>query len=726
MRRTHVWIALGLALAAGRGAFAVEGKWTPEQVLQHDPKWLAGLGLELPPTALWSPEGSGLLDAAVKMGGCSGGFVSAEGLLVTNHHCAFDLLQQNSTPETDLITRGFLARDRAAELAGEGARVAVPHRFTDVTAEVEAVAAAAGADDLARFRAIERKGNELVAACEKAPSRRCEVAAYDGGVRYVLVESLEFPDVRVVFAPPNAVGDFGGEVDNWSWPRHAGDFALLRVYAGPDNLPAARAAANVPYRPPHHFPVSPQGVEPGSFVMVAGYPGMTYRSLTTAEARERALLYFPSVAKLYRAWIDRMNASSASGDAARIALASRIKSLENVEKNARGQAVGIARYRILETKEGAEREVLGWAAKREGERPELREAIAAQGEIARLVAARRTAYARDFLLSMAHKGAKPLDLALTLVRWAGEKAKPDIEREPDYQDRNRERLAERLRLDQKQIHPPTEAALLADYLGRFAALPKAGRVPAVEGILGGGRDRQAIERKAADLLDGSRVADLAERTKMFGESAAQLRARHDPLLDFAFALDGELLAAKEREDRNRGALSRLRPRWLRAVMAHAGNPIAPDANGTLRVSFAHVQGYNPKDGVRMEPQTTVAGILEKQTGKPPFDAPVELCDLASKAPASRFADPRLKDVPVDFLADADTTGGNSGSPVVDGRGRLVGVNFDRVWENVANDFGYLPAVARNISVDVRYLLWVLDTLHGDAARGILREVGAAR
>jgi Peptidase S46 len=725
MRRTHVWVALGLALTAGRGAFAVEGKWTPEQVLQHDPKWLAGLGLKLPPGALWNAEGNGLLDAAVKMGGCSAGFVSAEGLLVTNHHCAFGLLQENSTQENDLITGGFLARDRAAELAGEGARVAVPHRFTDVTAEVDAAAAAAGADDLARFRAVERKGNELVAACEKAPSRRCEVAVYDGGVRYLLVESLEFPDVRLVFAPPNAVGDFGGEVDNWSWPRHAGDFALLRVYAGPDHQPAPHAAGNIPYKPPHHFPVSREGVEPGAFVMIPGYPGATFRSLTAAEMRERAELYFPSRAELYRAWIDRMNTASATGDAARIALASRIKSLENVEKNARGQLAGIARGRMLERKEAAEREVLDWAAKWLGERPELHQAVAAQGEIARLAAARRATYGRDFLLSMAHTGAKPLDLALTLVRWAGEKAKPDVEREPAYQERNRERLAERLRLDQKQLHPPTEAVLLADYLDRLAALPESSRVPAVESLLGGAHDRQAVGRKAAELLAGSRVADLAERTKMFDESAAELRARRDPLLDFAFALDRELLAAKERDDRERGTLSRLRPRWRRAVMAHAGKPIAPDANGTLRVSFAHVQGYSPRDGVRMEPQTTVAGILEKQTGKPPFDAPVELRDAASKAPASRFADPRLKDVPVDFLADADTTGGNSGSPVVDGRGRLVGVNFDRVWENVANDFGYLPAVARNVNVDVRYLLWTLETLHGDAARGLLGELGAA-
>ncbi len=716
-------LALGLALAAGRGALAVEGKWTPEQVLQHDPKWLAGLGLELPPSALWNADGSGLLDAAVKMGGCSAGFVSADGLLVTNHHCAFALLQQNSTPEVDLITRGFLARDRAAELAGEGARIAVPHRFTDVSAEVEAAAAAAGADDLAHFRAIERKSHELVAACERAPHRRCEVAAYDGGVRYVLVESLEFPDVRLVFAPPDAVGDFGGEVDNWSWPRHAGDFALLRVYAGADNQPAAHAAGNVPYRPPHHFPIAPQGVEPGAFVMVAGYPGFTVRSLTAAEMRERARLYFPSRAELFRAWIDRMSAASATGDAARIALASRIKTLENQEKNARGQIAGIARGRLLEAKEGEERAVLDWAAPAGKESPELRAAVAAREEIGGLLAARRATYERDFLLSAAHLGAKPLDLALTLVRWAGEKAKPDALRETAYQERNRERLAERLRLDQKQIHPPTEAVLLADYLARLAALPEGSRVAAVESLLGGARDRQAIERQAAGLLAGSRVADPAERARMFDESAGELRARRDPLLDFASALDAELLAAKERGDREQGALSRLRPRWRRAVMAHAGRPVAPDANGTLRVSFARVLGYSPRDGVRMEPQTTVAGILEKQTGKPPFDAPEALRAAAAKGPESRFADPRLKDVPVDFLADADTTGGNSGSPVVDGRGRLVGVNFDRVWENVANDFGYLPDVGRSISVDVRYLLWVLTTLHGDAARGLLGELG---
>jgi hypothetical protein len=225
------------------------------------------------------------------------------------------------------------------------------------------------------------------------------------------------------------------------------------------------------------------------------------------------------------------------------------------------------------------------------------------------------------------------------------------------------------------------------------------------------------------LFSRTRVVDLAQRQRMFEESAEQLRERRDPLLDLAFALDRELRALEEREDRFRGAVSRLRPRWQRAVIAHAGKPVAPDANGTLRVAFGKVQGYSPRDGVWMLPQTTVSGAAAKHTGDEPFNLPRELLAAAPAAPGSRWADPRLHDVPAAFLADADTTGGNSGSPMLNGRGELVGVNFDRVWENVANDFGYNPEVARNIGADVRYLLWVLETLHGEAARGLLGEMG---
>lgn len=726
-KRIRVFLASALALVLVAGqALAVEGKWTPEQILAHDPIWLQKLGLEIPPSALWSDAGGGLLEAAVRIDGCSAGFVSAEGLLVTNHHCAFSILQQHSTPERDLITDGFLATGRDAELGGAGTRATVPHRVTDVTAVIEG-AVPAGAGDLERFRAIERKQKELVAECEKQPHRRCRVATFDGGVRYTLVEQIELPDVRLAYAPPLAVGEYGGEVDNWSWPRHTGDFALLRVYTGPDGEPAAPDPKNVPYRPPHFFPVAHQGVEAGSFVMVAGYPGLTYRSLTADEMAERAELYFPRRAELYRAWIDLMEAASAASESARIALADRVKSLANVEKNARGQVAGIARGDLLAKKRGAEAEVLAWAAKQpksqSAKRPDGQAAVDAHQALAALVAEERATWDRDFLLEQMGLGPKPLDLALTLVRWAVEKAKPDLDRQPEYMERTRDRLSERLDRDQKRLDPPAEAALLADVLRRFTGLPASARVPAVDRVLAGAATPEAIGKRADALLAATKVTDLAERRKMFGETVAELHARHDPLLDLAFDLDAELLALKERQDTEKGAISRLRPVWRRAVEANAGRPVAPDANGTLRVSLAHVEGYSPRDAVWMEPLTTLAGMVEKATGEEPFKAPPALLAAAGRARYSRWAVPGLGDVPVCFLADADTTGGNSGSPVLDGRGHLVGLNFDRVWENVANDFGYDPAVARNVSVDVRYLLWMLETEHGAAATPLLREMG---
>ena len=728
-RRLASALPLALALLAPVAALrAVEGKWTPGQILEHDPAWLRELGLELPPETLWGPEGAGLLESVISIGGCSAGFVSADGLVATNHHCAFGLLQQHSTPERDLIEGGFLATAPAEELHGEGTRALLPHATRDVTAEVEA-AVPPGADDLARFRAIERKGSELVAECERKPNRRCQFAPFDGGVRYELVEGIEFPDVRVVYGPPRAIGEYGGEVDNWSWPRHTGDFALLRVWAGPDGGPAAPGKGTAPYRPRHFFPVSPDGVAPERFVLVAGYPGRTFRAETAAKMRQRAERWFPERARLLGRWMALLEEASAAGDTARIALASRIKTLANREKNARGQVAGIARGDLIGKREADERAVLAFAAAAAASRPELADAVAAHEELASLVAESERTWERDFLLEQVDEGPLSLDLALDLVRWAKERQKPDTERDPDYKERNRERLADAVRIAQRRLHRPAEEALLVHWLERAAALPAGSRIAAVEPLLSvapeGSAGGAALASQVAALHAGTRLLDLDERLRMFEETPEQLRARRDPLLDLAFALDEELLALEERDDRHAGAVARLNPRWRRAVAEQAGRPVAPDANGTLRVSLAHVRGYEPRDGVRMLPQTTLGGLVAKHTGEDPFDAPAELRAAAPAATSSRWADRALGDVPVAFLADADTTGGSSGSPVLDGRGRLVGINFDRVWENVANDFGYNPEVARNISVDVRFLLWVLETTHGERAAPLLRELGVA-
>ncbi len=275
-------------------------------------------------------------------------------------------------------------------------------------------------------------------------------------------------------------------------------------------------------------------------------------------------------------------------------------------------------------------------------------------------------------------------------------------------ERERERLGERLERDQKRMHLSTEAALLTDFFARFAALPAAQRVPAVEAFLAGARDREAIRPKVDALLAGTKVTDLAERKKMFAESAEQLRARKDPLLDLAFSLD-----TRAADPQGEGGPLQGRDLAPAPAMAAGGDRPRGQARGPGRQR--HPAGHpRPRPGLQPQgrrlhaPATTISGVVEKHTGEEPFDAPDALLAAAPRAARSRWADPELKDVPVCFLADADTTGGNSGSPVVNGRGELVGVNFDRVWENVANDFGYNPDVARNISVDVRYLLWLLE------------------
>ena len=710
-------LCLSLLLVAS-AAQAVGGKWTPEQLLDHDPEWLAGLGLEVPAQALWSPGEGGLLEAVVQVRGCSSGFVSPRGLLITNHHCVFGILQHHSTAENDIIASGYLAEDPADELPGPAVRASIPSRFTDVSEVIDG-AVPEGADDLERFAAIEAKKKALVASCEDRENRRCRVAVYDDGVRYTLIEAIEYPDVRLVYAPPRAVGEYGGDIDNWMWPRHTGDFSLLRVYTAADGSPAEYAEDNIPLLPKRHLQIARQGVSDGSFVMVVGYPGRTYRRLVRSEMEERHERYFPTRAALYQDWMEIIAAAGERDEVARIAMASRYKGLANREKNARGQVAAIDRGDLVGKKAAAEAAVIEWLA----EHPEHAAAVDSYRGLEALAAEVLADWDRSFLLGEVRSGALPLALALTLTRWSMESEKPDAERRAAYQERNRGRARSNLERAQSMLHAATDAELMADWWRRLRALPADQRLAPLDAIVPVEASDDALRPAVDRLLAGTSVTDEAARLEMFGQTAAELRARQDPLIDLAFALqEAAYLPRETTADRRAGARLRLRPAWRRAVEAHAGRPIDPDANGTLRVSLAHVKGYSPREAVWMTPLTTVAGVIEKHSGIEPFDAPEAVRRHAPRAPESRWADPSVGNVPVGFLATGDTTGGSSGSPVLNGRGELVGVNFDRVWENIANDFGYNPDIARNVTADVRYMLWMLEEIEGAKAEWILEEL----
>ncbi|GMT96467.1 S46 family peptidase [Corallococcus caeni] len=697
--------------------FAGEGKWTPQQVLELSPAWLKAQGLQLPPNKLWDPKrGTGLLAGTVNTGGCSGSFISASGLIITNHHCAFSIIQEHSSPQKDLITDGFLAKSQSEELPGKGSRVQVPRGFKDVTAEVNA-AVPQGADDLARYKAIDRKQKELVAECEKRPATRCQVATFDGGVNYTLVDAVELQDVRLVYAPPRAVGEYGGEEDNWMWPRHTGDFAIIRAYTAPDGTSAAFSDKNVPYKAEFFFPLSTEGVKPGDFVMVLGYPGTTFRTLLADEMAERQARYYPRIRDVLGEAIRILEAEGEKDPAGKIAVASQLKGLHNVYKNAGGQLAGLKRGHIVEKQRDTEAATVAWAQKdaaKWGDALKAREALLQEQQEA------AKTFDREFLLNMSGRLARGPALATAVSRLAMERAKPDLERRPEYMDREVPRIKDRLEREQKNLFLAADKALLHAFVKRAQALPQDARITSVDAVFGKTYSEKDVTAKIDSLYAGTRVLTLAERLKMADESVGQLAARRDPLLNFGMELAKEQAALDDTRDRRQGASSRLRPAWRKAVMAQAGKPIAPDANSTLRVSFAKVQGYTPRDGALYLPQTTLTGMLQKHTGEEPFNAPEKVRAAAEAKKFGRWVDPRLKDVPVDFLADADTTGGNSGSPTVNGKGQLVGVNFDRVWENVANDFGYNPDVARNVNVDVRYLLWQLDQV--EDADALLREL----
>ena len=719
MRRLFSSLGLAVVTLASITAHGAEGKWTPQQMLRLDPKMLQKEGLKLPPTRLWDEKrGTGLLAGTVNISGCSGAFVSPEGLIVTNHHCVFPIVQEHTTKDADLISNGFLAKTRAQELPSKSTRIRIPRSFTDVTAAIQA-AVPAGATDLQRFAAVDQKQKALQAECEKKPGARCAVVAENGGLVFTLVEEVELQDVRLVYAPPRAVGEYGGEVDNWMWPRHTGDFGIVRAYVAKDGAAAPPSTDNVPYRPEFFFPLSAQGVSPGDFVMVLGYPGRTFRELLAAEVQERRDRFFPRIEALSGRFIDVLEAVQDKDGS--IAVASQLKSLHNRKKNAGGQLAGFVRGQHVEHAQNQEAAVVAFA-----ERAGRRTALDARAELLREHAQRQSTWDRELLLNTLSSGSRALWLAVQVARLSLEREKPDLERDPGYMDRELPRLRDRLEREQKNIFLPADAELLSIFVEEAFKVPAETSVKAVQTAFARKDGKQSTTKEIRAFVDrmlkATRVTTLDARMAMLGKPPTELRLRGDKLLDLGFLLAEEQMALKLEEDRRMGVSFRLRPLWRAAVIAQAGRPVAPDANGTLRFSFAHVQGYTPRDGLLYLPQTTLGGAVAKHTGLEPFDFPARISAARGRAASSRFVDPKLKDVPVAFLADADTTGGNSGSPVVDGEGRLVGINFDRVWENVANDFRYDPAVARNVSVDIRFMLFSLEEVEGASA--LVREMGA--
>ncbi len=689
-------------------ALAGEGQWTPEQVASLPATELERLGMKMPAERLWNGE-DGLIRAAVNYSGCSAGFVSGRGLILTNYHCAHPAIQAASTPKRDLLRSGFVARTLDEEVPAQGrSEIDVLVAITDVTETVRASIDAAD-DDRSRAEAALRTSNVLAAECEKDyPGHRCQVASFFFGKTFRLFRTLHIEDVRLVYAPPEAIGEYGGEIDNWSWPRHTGDFALLRAYVGPNGKPAPNAPENVPFEPDVYFSVSRDGVREGDAVAVLGYPGHTDRYWSARGVRYFQDVVFPSTAALYGTWVRILERASKSRARA-IKAAAHLKSLANREKNARGMVAGLQRMQLADRRAEFESKLP----------PEARELVE---EMDALVDRMEETFPRDLLLDSIPRGPNLLAVATDIGRVALASKVEDEARDPEYAMRSRAQLWNLQKRRLQNYDNATDVPWLASLFVRAAKLPKDTRIKALSKYAT--RNPKVAAQRARALLRSTQLAKKGKAKALFNAARPSRLARsQDKLVRLGYRL-AQTIERREAQRRAReGALLEVGPPYIEALEAASSKRLYPDANGTLRISFAHVRGYQVRDGLLAQPRTSVSGMLAKSTGRAPFALPAGVLSAAPRRVGSTFADRDLADVPACFLSTADTTGGSSGSPVVNSRGELVGANFDRVWENIAGDFAYNPAWSRNISVDVRLLLWMLADVV--KAPEILHELGAA-
>lgn len=740
MKYSLLGSALLVALTT-TSAMADEGQWQVHQLTDLQPQ-LSAKGIRLPASQL-ADLSQYPMNAIVSMGYCSASFVSDKGLVITNHHCAYGAIQHNSTAQNNLIANGFLAKELAAELpAGPQERLYITEQVLDVTAKVSGgLAKELGA--LERYEAIENNRKTLIKECESDANYRCNVVSFHHGMEYFLIKQLMLQDVRLVYAPPESVGNFGGDIDNYEYPRHTGDFAFLRGYVGKDGKPAPYAVDNVPYQPKSHLTINASGVRAGDGILLAGYPGQTSRYRLAEEIAFAASWQYPQSIATYQQMIGTIEKMGAANADFQVKYASVVKSHHNRMKKLKGLLDGFKATDIYGIKQQQQQALLAWIAADDSRAP-YQQALT---ELAAVVKAEQDFIKQTYYFDNA-KRSDLLKAASDLYRLAVEQQKPDAQRDIGYQDRDLKMFEGRLKRLEKSFAKEVDLALWTEQLAVYLAQPAELRVGALDKALGldAATDMAALTAKLQSWYQQSSLSSNEGRLSWLGKTPADFANSDDPFIKAAVALFEVSMAFEKQQKQLAGQLSLVRPAYMQAIIAYnkaQGRPVYPDANSTLRVTYGTVDGYPAADGVYKTPFTTVAGMLAKQQNQAPFLVPQKLvdaykaeayqgyyyADLAAQ-PAKHWwcamvtceAPPALpiNSVPLNFLSSADTTGGNSGSAVMNADGELVGLNFDSTYESISKDWYFNPAITRAIHVDIRYVLWLMQYV--DKADNLLVEM----
>lgn len=658
---------------------------------------LAQKGLKISPSEIYNPAGGGLSEAVVRLSiGCTGEFVSPEGLILTNHHCAIDGLVAASSVKNNYGEIGYKADDRASELPAQNYSVNITLKEEDVMAQVS------NGINTSDAAAIETRINQLKKEeqAKMGEGVTVQILPLNNGLFCYKFDYATINDIRIVYAPPYSIGQFGGDPDNFEWTRHGGDFTFMRAYVGKDGKPAAYSKDNVPYKPKKFLTVSSDGLKEDDFTMILGYPGGTTRYRESFSVAYNQDMQLPFTVDFLRARAEALELVGLTNPAKRVALQSDVFGLYNTIKAEEGGIRAMWRANLVDQKQNEEAKFQTWIS-----------ADASRAKYGAALSGLKTAYAEysktaaQDLVLRAMPQIEPIAFVFGALGGQADKS------------RLKEAIPEILKSE-----PIANRENFKFLLRRAAQLPEVQRIAAFEKRFGSlqGEDRiKAEDAFARNVFEGQGLTTEAGLNNILNMSAEQLRGSNDQFLQFVSEIGPVIGAAFQRQQQLGAIIGHYRLDYTKGMFEMKGaTNVYPDANFTERFTYGSVKGYKSREAEIRTPFTTLDGVFEKDTGREPFNSPAKLRDLWARKDYGSYAVGGT--IPVDFLSTNDIIGGNSGSPVLNGRGEQVGIAFDGNYEGLGDDFFFNPAQGRTISVDIRYVLFVTDKF-GEAG-WILKEM----
>jgi hypothetical protein len=698
---------------------ADEGMFMPDKIAGLPWKALQKRGLKLQPTDIYNSSGGSLSEAVVRLSiGCTGEFVSPEGLILTNHHCGYDALVAASTRENNYGEVGYRADSKANELPAQGYSITITQKAEDVTKSVlEGISDSLPVPE--RAATIRKKVQDMEQEAGKnlPAGTVVRIQAMNDGFFYYKFQYLTIRDIRIVYAPPKSIGFFGGDPDNFEWTRHCGDFTFMRAYVAPDGTPATYSTNNVPYKPKKYLTLSMEGVKDNDFTFVLGYPGSTTRYRESWSVAYNQNVRMPFIVDLFSAQIDGYEEAGRANPSKKVKYQGEIFNLANTVKGFDGGVVALQRAGLVAKKRNEEAAFTSWVNADPARKAKYGEVLPG---LERAYNSDIAPNAKSYWFQLLGNGQSGWQLALVAAQIAAEKEKPVNQRNAaliGFGSQIKANLDEIL----AEREPIVERESLKFFLRRAAEHPANLKIQAVEkrfGNLTGEARTKAEDEFIKAAIEDQKLTNPDSLGGLFNASLAQLREMKDPVVDFAL----DLLPEMEKNQANvaafNAAVTRLRPLYLAGISEMKNISLYPDANSTLRFAYGSVKGYVPREAITYGAFTTLTGVMEKDTGREPFNAPPKLRQLWQSKDFGNYA--VNGDVPVNFLSTADIIGGNSGSPILNGNGEQIGIVFDGNYEGLGNDFFVSEALGRTISVDIRYVLFVTDKFGG--AGWILKEL----